>query len=49
MYEFFTKQSLYVVLVVVLIIWAGIAYYLFRLERSVKQLEQESVQQRSED
>jgi hypothetical protein len=42
MYEFLTKQSLYVVLLVVLTIWAGIAYYLFRLERSVARLERES-------
>jgi hypothetical protein len=40
MYEFLVKHSLYVVLLVALTVWAGIAYYLFRLERSVSSLEQ---------
>jgi CcmD family protein len=42
MYEFLTKNSLYVVLCVAMTVWIGIAYFLFRLERSVSRLEQQS-------
>jgi hypothetical protein len=42
MYEFLTKNSIYVVLCVALTVWAGIAYFLFRLERTVSKLERSS-------
>lgn len=42
MYEFLTQNSLYVVLIVALTVWIGIAYYLFRLERAVSVLQQAS-------
>jgi len=42
MYEFFTQHSLYVVLLVTLTVWTGIAYYLFRLERTVTKLQETS-------
>lgn len=41
MYDFFAENSLYVVLFVVLTIWAGIAYMLVRLEKKVAKLERE--------
>jgi hypothetical protein len=37
--DFLIKNSLYVVLCVALTVWAGIAWYLFRLERMVVRLE----------
>jgi hypothetical protein len=42
MYEFLTQNSLYVVLIVALTVWIGIAYYLFRLERAVITLQASS-------
>jgi CcmD family protein len=39
MYEFFTQNSLYVVLSVVMTVWIGIAVYLVRLERTVAKLQ----------
>jgi hypothetical protein len=42
MYEFLTQHSLYVVLLVTLTVWIGIAYYLFRLERAVTKLQEAS-------
>lgn len=35
-----TEQPMYVVLVTALMIWAGIAWYLTRLDRKVSDLEQ---------
>ncbi|MCS6807707.1 MAG: CcmD family protein [Bacteroidota bacterium] len=42
MYEFLTQHSLYVVLIIALTVWLGIAYYLMRLERIVTKYEQSS-------
>ncbi len=42
MAEFFTQNALYIVLFVVLVIWFGIFAYLFRIERKVRKLEQET-------
>ena len=39
MFEFLNQNPLYVVLVVVLVIWAGIFSYLWRLENRLKKLE----------
>jgi CcmD family protein len=39
-FELFTQQPLYVVLLVVLVVWAGIYAYLFRLDGRVKKLEE---------
>ncbi len=39
MLEFLTEQQLYIVLGVVLITWAGIVWYLFRLDARMKRLE----------
>jgi CcmD family protein len=40
--EFLAQNPLYVVLVVVLAVWLGIYLYLFRLDRRVKRLEEQS-------
>lgn len=37
--EFLAKNSLYVVLICVLVIWAGIAWYIQRVDRKVTELE----------
>lgn len=39
MIEFLTNNQLYIVLSIVLIVWAGIVFYLVRLDRKVKELE----------
>jgi hypothetical protein len=39
MYDFLTQNALYVVLIIALTIWLGIAFYLVRLERTVTHLQ----------
>jgi CcmD family protein len=39
MYQFLVENTLYVVLIIVLIIWFGIAFYIFRMERNLKRIE----------
>ncbi|MBI5326034.1 MAG: CcmD family protein [Ignavibacteriae bacterium] len=39
MIEFLIKHSIYIVLVIVLIIWAGISFYLLSLDKKVNKLE----------
>ena len=39
MYEFFQNNAIYVVLLIVIVIWFGIAYYLLYLDRKVSKLE----------
>jgi CcmD family protein len=40
--DFLSQNSLWIVLLVVLVVWIGILGYLFRIERRVKQLENET-------
>jgi CcmD family protein len=40
--DFFSQNSLFVVLIVVLVIWLGILLYLFRIEKRIARIEQES-------
>ncbi len=37
-YDFLSNNSLYVVLIIVLVIWLGIFVYLFRLDKKVSKL-----------
>jgi CcmD family protein len=39
MEEFLSNNQMYIVLVIVLLIWAGIVGYLMRLEKKIKELE----------
>ncbi len=39
MYDFLTDNAIYVVLIVALVIWIGIAWYLVRLDKKVRALE----------
>jgi len=45
--EFLAQHQLYVVMVIVVAIWLGIYSYLFKLERRIKKLEQQTKQQSS--
>ena len=40
MMSFFEQHAIYVVLVIALVIWLGLAFYVNKLDVSVKQLEQ---------
>ena len=40
MYDFMAQHQLYIVLGIVLLVWAGIVAYLVRLDGKVKRLEQ---------
>ena len=39
MYEFLAQNSIFVVMLIILMIWAGLFFYIFRLDRRVKELE----------
>lgn len=39
MLEFLVQNSIYVVLIIVLIIWSGVFFYLFRLDKKLTELE----------
>ena len=39
MYEFLEPNSMYVVMIIVLMIWTGLFFYLFRIDRRIKELE----------
>ena len=39
MMDFLTQNQMYIVLVIVLLIWAGIVWYLLRVDRRITQLE----------
>ncbi|MFA6234956.1 MAG: CcmD family protein [Bacteroidota bacterium] len=39
MYEFLEQNSIYVVMLIVVMIWAGVFGYLFRIDRKVRELE----------
>jgi len=39
MYEFLANHALYIVMIILLIIWAGISGFIFSLDRKVAKLE----------
>lgn len=39
MYEFFSQNAIYTVLVIVLIVWSGIFGYMWMLDKRLKDLE----------
>ena len=39
MMEFLSQNQMYIVLVIVLLIWAGIVWYLLRVDKRITQLE----------
>ncbi len=42
MMEFLTENQLFIVMSIILLIWAGIVWYLVRIDKRVKQLENHS-------
>jgi CcmD family protein len=40
--DYLTQNSLYIVLIVVLVVWSGIYGYLFRIDKKLRQLERKS-------
>ena len=42
MMDFLSQNQMYIVMTIVLIIWAGIVWYLVRIDRRIKQLEDHS-------
>ncbi len=43
LYDFLETNSMYIVMFIVLIIWAGIFGYIWRLDKKVKKLEQDNL------
>lgn len=41
MYDFLEKNAMYIVLLIALIIWLGLYFYIFRLDRKINKLEKE--------
>lgn len=39
MMEFFTQNQLFIVMTIILLIWAGIVLYLVRIDKRIKRLE----------
>jgi CcmD family protein len=39
MYDFLEKNALYIVLLIALIIWIGLFFYIFRMDKKLKKLE----------
>jgi len=42
MMDFLSQNQMYIVMTIVLIIWAGIVWYLLRIDKRIKQLEDNS-------
>lgn len=41
MYDFLEKNAMYIVLLIALIIWIGLFFYIFRLDKRIKKIEKE--------
>lgn len=41
MEEFLTKNAIYIVMIIVLIVWAGIFSYMLSLDKRIKKVEKE--------
>jgi len=44
MYEFFTNNALYVVLLITLTVWCGVVVYLNRIEKKITEIEKKIVE-----
>ena len=42
MIDFLNQHQIYIVLTIILLIWAGIVWYLFRIDRRITHLENQS-------
>jgi len=41
LYQFLEKNSIYIVMIIVLIVWAGVFFYLYNLDKRIKNVEKE--------
>lgn len=41
MYQFLTDNAIYIVMIIVLIVWTGIFFYLYAMDRRIKSIEKE--------
>ena len=41
MEDFLSKNAIYIVMIIVLIVWAGIFFYLFSLDKRIKNVKKE--------
>lgn len=48
MEQFLSQNAIYIVMIIVLIVWAGIFSYLFSLDKRIKKIEKESIGEKSE-
>jgi CcmD family protein len=48
LFQFLEKNSIYIVMVIVLIVWTGIFFYLFNLDKRLKNVEKEFLGEKNE-
>ena len=48
MEQFLSQNAIYIVMIIVLIVWAGIFSYLFSLDKRIKKIEKESIGAKNE-
>ncbi|MDR3668093.1 MAG: CcmD family protein [Ignavibacteriaceae bacterium] len=41
LYQFLQNNAIYIVMIIVLIVWTGIFFYLFNLDKRIKNVEKE--------
>ena len=41
LYQFLEKNSIFIVMIIVLIVWGGVFFYLFSLDKRIKNVEKE--------
>ncbi len=41
LYQFLEKNSIFIVMIIVLIVWAGVFFYLYSLDKRIKNVEKE--------
>jgi CcmD family protein len=46
--QFLSQNAIYVVMIIVLIVWAGIFSYLFSLDKRINKIEKESIGEKNE-
>lgn len=48
-YSFLENNSIYIVMVIVLVVWAGIFLYLLSLDKRIKTIEKETKEENNEE
>jgi CcmD family protein len=46
--QFLSQNAIYVVMIIVLIVWAGIFSYMFSLDKRIKKVEKEMIGEKNE-